>query len=554
MLEPGEAIPMGTKSIKQMTSFRLLMLRDKHLSGCPENLRNDIKWLCGQENNLPATAERYGPAQPSIHDSSHANPAKNEKHHGPIETIFFRFRCKGAASRIWKINCRDTLPNFKCIVGTPHKLAQFLCLSGKCVMAIVHYSGKCVITIFHYSGKCVVAIVRKLTKGYRHFSGKCVMAIVRKLTQCLCLRHKRFDSDMLLEEYSVYPRLSDSFISHHFILLKCLLINFASQVFKKYSKAELGRATNDFRDEIGRGGAGSVYRGKLDDGQEVAIKWANVIEDGWGYKMFISEIQTLRHYRHNNVIRLLGFHARRSECALVYEYMNNGSLYSHLHTIRNPTFMLWNARIKVALDVARGIEYLHEFAGPRIVHRDIKSANILLDENWTAKLSDFGLSVLLPKGVDEFEQDRVAGTLGYLDPEYFHTRMLTTKSDVYAYGIVLLELLSGCKVLDRNEDGERLIVNTIVPCILQGNIGQALDPYMPTPAPFEMIAVEDMANLAVDCVRGRAFDRASMSCVVDRLRSALAQFPSELSDNTETSRSCKSSPYTHLPLSGENIQ
>jgi len=110
-------------------------------------------------------------------------------------------------------------------------------------------------------------------------------------------------------------------------------------------------------------------------------------------------------------------------------------------------------------------------------------------------------------------------------------------------------LLSGCKVLDRNEDGERLIVNTIVPCILQGNIGQALDPYMPTPAPFEMIAVEDMANLAVDCVRERAFDRPSMSCVVDRLRSALAQFPSELSDNTETSRSCNSSPYTFLPSS-----
>lgn len=517
MLEPREAMSMGTKSIEQMERLRLLMFHDKYLAGCPESLSNDIKLLCGQENNLPATAEKYGPAQPSIHDSSHANPAKNEKHRGLIETIFFRFRCKGATSRIWKFNCRDTLPNFKCIVGTPHKLAQFLCLRRSKVYC--HYSGKCVMAIFHYSGKCVVAIVRKLTKGYRHFSGKCIMAIVRKLTQCLCLRHKGFDSDMLLKEYSV---------------------------FKKYSKAELGRATNDFRDEIGRGSAGSVYRGKLDDGREVAIKWTNVLEDSWGYDMLISEIKTLCHVSHKNVIRLLGFHARRSECALVYEYMNNGSLYSQIHAIRSSSFMLWNARIKVALDVARGIEYLHGFASPRIVHRDIKSTNILLDENWTAKVSDFGLSKLLSEGVDEFKY-QIAGTLGYLDPEYFHTQILTTKSDVYSYGIVLLELLSGCKVLDRSEDGERLIVNTIVPCILQGNIGQALDPYMPNPAPFEMIGVRDMANLAVDCVRFRAVDRPSMSCVVDRLRSALAQFPSEMSANTETSKSCNSSPYTHLP-------
>ncbi|KAI6695938.1 hypothetical protein NL676_023648 [Syzygium grande] len=110
--------------------------------------------------------------------------------------------------------------------------------------------------------------------------------------------------------------------------------------------------------------------------------------------------------------------------------MNHGSLYYHLHTIRSSTLMSWKARLKVALDVARGIEYLHEFA-------DVKSSNILLDENWTAKVSDFGLSVLLPEGEDDFE-DLVKGTFGYLDPEYFHTSRITTKSDVYSYGIVIV--------------------------------------------------------------------------------------------------------------------
>ncbi|KAL3724361.1 hypothetical protein ACJRO7_029522 [Eucalyptus globulus] len=131
MLEPGEAMSMGTKSIGQMKRLRLLMFRDKHLSGCPEYLWNDITWFCGGGNNMPETAERDGPAQPSIHDSTPTNPTKNEKHHGPIETFLFRFRCKGVALRIWKSNCRDALSNFKCIVATPRKLAQFLCLKAR---------------------------------------------------------------------------------------------------------------------------------------------------------------------------------------------------------------------------------------------------------------------------------------------------------------------------------------------------------------------------------------------------------------------------------------
>ncbi|KAI6695941.1 hypothetical protein NL676_023651 [Syzygium grande] len=312
-----------------------------------------------------------------------------------------------------------------------------------------------------------------------------------------------FDMDMLLEEYS----------------------------------AELVCATNNFSDDnkIGMGGSGIVYRGILGDGREVAIKLIELTHRDQIHE-FITEIKTLGHVKHKNLIRLLGFHARRSECAIVYEYMNHGSLYYHFHTIGSSTLMSWKARLKVALDVARGIEYLHEFAGPRIVHRDVKSANILLDENWTAKVSDFGLSVLLPEGEDDFE-DLVKGTFGYLDPEYFRTSRITAKSDVYSYGIVLLELLSGRKPLVMIEDGGRSIVGVVVPCIVEGEIAQALDPNMPIPAPFEMTAVAQIAYLAVDCVKMYSGDRPSMTSVVDRLRSALGQFSSEFCDNMETSGS-----------------
>ncbi|XP_056166879.1 serine/threonine-protein kinase-like protein CCR4 [Syzygium oleosum] len=356
---------------------------------------------------------------------------------------------------------------------------------------------------------------------------KSIMATPLKLPQFLRFeRHNGysrnigkadFDMDMLLEEYSA---------------------------FKIVSKAELVCATNNFSDDnkIGIGSSGTVYRGILGDGQEVAIKQ---IELTARYKIdaVITEVKTLGHVKHKNLIRLLGFHARHSECAIVYEYMNHGSLYYHLHTIGSSTLMSWKARLKVALDVARGIEYLHEFAGPRIVHRDVKSSNILLDENWTAKVSDFGLSVLLPEGEDDFEDDP-KGTFGYLDPEYFNTSRITTKSDVYSYGIVLLELLSGRKPLDMNEDGRRLIVDVVVPCIVEGEIAQALDPNMPIPAPFEMTAVAQIAYLAVDCVKKYSRNRPSMTCVVDRLRSALGQLSSEFCDNMETSGYCKSSLYS----------
>ncbi|XP_030531914.1 serine/threonine-protein kinase-like protein CCR4 [Rhodamnia argentea] len=269
---------------------------------------------------------------------------------------------------------------------------------------------------------------------------------------------------------------------------------------------------------MGAGSAGSVYRGFLDDGREVAIEWTNVTKKGFQDRMFINEIKTLRHFHHNNLVGMLGFYAKCSECALVYEYMKNGSLFYLLHTIRTSTLMSWNTRLKAALDVARGIQYLHEFAGPQM-------PNFFLRMKFQTSRMMFS-----------------APLVNYVAPEYYLRNSLTTKSDVYGYGIVLLELLSGYKALHWDEDGSRhYIVDVVVPRIVRGEIDQPMDPNMPIPTPLEMRAVTDMACLAVQCVQIEAGSRPSMTDIVDRLRSALAQCLSMLCDNMKANGSYNSS-------------
>ncbi|CAH8330538.1 unnamed protein product [Eruca vesicaria subsp. sativa] len=218
-----------------------------------------------------------------------------------------------------------------------------------------------------------------------------------------------------------------------------------------FSYEELKKITNNFSmsSELGSGGYGKVYKGMLSDGQMVAIKRAQQGSTQGGHE-FKTEIELLSRVHHKNLVGLIGFCFEQGEQILVYEFMSNGSLKDSL-TGRSGIALDWKRRLRVALGSARGLAYLHELADPPIIHRDVKSTNILLDENLTAKVADFGLSKLVSDCTKGHVSTQVKGTLGYLDPEYYTTQKLTEKSDVYSFGVVLLELITAKQPIEKGK-------------------------------------------------------------------------------------------------------
>ncbi|KAK4583279.1 hypothetical protein RGQ29_026175 [Quercus rubra] len=225
--------------------------------------------------------------------------------------------------------------------------------------------------------------------------------------------------------------------------------------FRVFSYNELRSATNGFHSsaKIGEGGFGSVYKGRIRDGSLVAVKVLSIeVESMRGEREFMAEIAALSDIRHENLVTLRGCCVDGASRYLVYEYMENNSLaHSLLGKPQNRLQFSWETRRKISLGVARALAYLHEEVRPHIVHRDIKASNILLDRDFTPKVSDFGLSKLFTDNVSHVST-RVAGTLGYLAPEYAISGHLTRKSDVYGFGVLLLEIVSGRAVMDFNRE------------------------------------------------------------------------------------------------------
>lgn len=291
-----------------------------------------------------------------------------------------------------------------------------------------------------------------------------------------------------------------------------------------FSYGDLERATGGFSEEsqVGKGSFSCVFRGVLKDGTVVAVKRAIVAPDlKKNSKEFRTELDLLSRLNHAHLLNLLGFCEEGGERLLVYEFMAHGSLHQHLHG-KDPRLkeqLDWIRRVTIAVQAARGIEYLHGYACPPVIHRDIKSSNILIDEEHNARVADFGLSLLGPADSSSPLSELPAGTLGYLDPEYYRLHYLTTKSDVYSFGVLLLEILSGRKAIDMQyEEGN--IVEWAVPLIRAGDIGAVLDPALKPPPDLE--ALKRIAATACKCVRMRGKERPSMDKVTTALERALA--------------------------------
>ncbi|KAF5793868.1 putative protein kinase RLK-Pelle-CrRLK1L-1 family [Helianthus annuus] len=228
------------------------------------------------------------------------------------------------------------------------------------------------------------------------------------------------------------------------------------------SLQELSDATNAFSEQnlIAKGGFGKVYKGISVNHGNIAIKMLDP-RLGQGDHEFKTEIALLSVYKHENIVSLLGFCDEDGKKVLVYKYESNGSLDKHLN---NPD-LTWDQRLKICIDVAQGLRYLHDDVGSqhRILHRDVKSSNILLDENWKAKITDFGLSRVGPANMQStFVLSNVCGTIGYIDPDYYHTGYLTQKSDVYSFGVVLFEVLCGRLTRLREYMDERQFLTLLI--------------------------------------------------------------------------------------------
>ncbi|PKA56266.1 Putative receptor protein kinase CRINKLY4 [Apostasia shenzhenica] len=291
-----------------------------------------------------------------------------------------------------------------------------------------------------------------------------------------------------------------------------------------FTYEDLEKATGGFSEEsqVGKGSFSCVFKGVLKDGTVVAVKRAIRVSDmKKNSKEFHTELDLLSRLNHAHLLNLLGYCEEGGERLLVYEFMAHGSLYQHLHgkDLGLKERLDWVRRVTIAVQAARGIEYLHGYACPPVIHRDIKSSNILIDEEHNARVADFGLSLLGPVDSSTPLSELPAGTLGYLDPEYYRLHYLTTKSDVYSFGVLLLEILSGRKAIDMQfEEGN--IVEWAVPLIKAGNIAAILDPILKPPTELE--ALKKIATVACKCVRMRGKDRPSMEKVTTALERALA--------------------------------
>ncbi|GMP27535.1 hypothetical protein CsSME_00003481 [Camellia sinensis var. sinensis] len=289
---------------------------------------------------------------------------------------------------------------------------------------------------------------------------------------------------------------------------------------ESFTLASIETATQNYKTLIGEGGFGSVYRGTLLDGQEVAVKVRSATSTQ-GTREFDNELNLLSAIRHENLVQLLGCCCENDQQILVYPFMSNGSLQDRLYGEAAKRKTLdWPTRLSISLGAARGLLYLHTYAGRCVIHRDVKSSNILLDHSMCAKVADFGFSKYAPQEGDSGASLEVRGTAGYLDPEYYSTQHLSAKSDVFSFGVVLLEIISGREPLNIHRPrNEWSLVEWAKPYIRNSRIDEIVDPSIK--GGYHAEAMWRVVEVALACIEPFSAYRPCMADIVRELEDAL---------------------------------
>ncbi|BFI32270.1 hypothetical protein MPTK2_4g04280 [Marchantia polymorpha subsp. ruderalis] len=282
---------------------------------------------------------------------------------------------------------------------------------------------------------------------------------------------------------------------------------------RTFTLAEIKAATKDFHTMIAEGGFGPVYYGKLADGQEVAVK-VHKGSGSQGATEFFMEVDLLSRIHHRNLVSLVGHCQESQEQILVYAYMKKGTVRDHLYGGGRRGSLDWRTRLEIASDSARGLAYLHTGCQPPIIHRDVKSNNILLDDKMRAKVADFGISKV--HGDDQTAvETRIKGTIGYLDPEYFSTQRLTAKSDVYSFGVVLLEIVTGRPPIEKNSHLKDMVQG----CLRDIDMKAIADPALE--GDYYIEAMWKVVELGLQCLENDPKDRPDMIGVLRGLTEAM---------------------------------
>ncbi|KAK4778046.1 hypothetical protein SAY87_018233 [Trapa incisa] len=286
---------------------------------------------------------------------------------------------------------------------------------------------------------------------------------------------------------------------------------------RPFTYSQLLKITNNFTTIIGQGGFGKVYLGMLENGSKVAVKMLCRTSQQ-GYKEFLAEAQLLMIVHHKNLVSLVGYCDDAENMALIYEFMEKGDLRQHLSDKGMDAYILpWNERLRIAVDAAQGLDYLHNGCKPPIVHRDLKTPNILLNENMQAKIADFGLSKAFSAENDSYISTCPAGTPGYLDPEFQISGNLNKKSDVFSFGIILFELITGYPAVMRSANGNAMhILQWVIPIIERGDVQSIVDPRLN--GNFSVNSAWMLVEIAMSCIPPTAIQRPDISGILAELK------------------------------------